>query len=181
MRTIKAEGIVIKRRNFGEADRMLTIFTRYLGKISVKAAGIRRIPSRRSPHVELLNHSALTLYRGASLYILTEAQTIKNFSPLKEDLTKVGFAYHICELIDGFCPENQENQQVFYLMQNVLSQLIIENDLLLVLHDFEIELLSLLGYWHKKREDSKRLNTQAFIENILERKLKSRDIFEKLS
>ena len=64
MRTHKTEGIIIKRRNYGEADRILTVFTKYNGKIQVKATGIRRIPSRRSAHVELLNYSVLNLYKG---------------------------------------------------------------------------------------------------------------------
>src|SRR6185503_12559780 len=100
MRNFKTEGIIIKRRNFKDADRILTVLTRDHGKISVRAAGIRRIPSRRSPHVELLNHCVLTLYQGHAFPVLTEAQTIEAFSPLKEDLHKIGLAYHLCELID---------------------------------------------------------------------------------
>ncbi|PIZ97846.1 MAG: DNA repair protein RecO, partial [Candidatus Levybacteria bacterium CG_4_10_14_0_2_um_filter_35_8] len=59
MNSYKTEGIVIKRRNLGEADKILTIFTKRYGKIQVKAPGIRKINSRRSPHVELLNYSAI--------------------------------------------------------------------------------------------------------------------------
>ena len=62
MRTYKIEGIVLRRRNLGEADRILTVLSRESGKISIKAPGVRRIPSRRSSHVELLNHSKFTLY-----------------------------------------------------------------------------------------------------------------------
>ncbi|MBI4096902.1 MAG: DNA repair protein RecO, partial [Candidatus Levybacteria bacterium] len=54
MRTFRTEGIIIKRKNFGEADRILTVFTKEYGKLQVKAKGIRRIPSRRSAHVELV-------------------------------------------------------------------------------------------------------------------------------
>src|SRR3990167_4660571 len=108
MRTYKTEGIIIKRKNFGEADRIITVLTRNHGKIQVKATGVRKIQSRRSSHVELLNHASLFIYKGrGSLPILTEAETIDSFQDIKNDLTKVGFAYHICELIDGLCAENQ--------------------------------------------------------------------------
>ncbi len=138
--------------------------------------------SRRSPHVELLNHTALTLYKGNgyALPILTETEALEDFSEVKSDLTKIGFAYHICELVDGLCPENQENKPVFYLLKNVLYNLGQGEDIATTIHDFEVELLTLLGYWHKPQIASQNFNTQYFIEGILERKLRSRRIFEKL-
>ena len=200
MRSFKTEGIIIKRRNIGEVDRFLTVFTKNHGKITVKAVGVRRIISRRSPHVELLNRSVLTLYKGNgyALPILTETESLDDFSSIKKDLTKIGFAYHICELVDGLCPENQEDRAVFSLLQKTLTHLChpersegssqngvrffasAQNDILMIIHEFEIELLTLLGYWHKPQALSTNLNTQYFIEGILERKLRSRSIFSKL-
>lgn len=179
MRSYKTEGIVIKRRNFGEADRILTVFTKNNGKIQIKAIGVRRITSRRSPHIELLNHSVLFLHRGKSLSILTEAQTLSDFSSIKTDLLKVGFAYHICELVDGLCAENQENMIIFNLLQNTLERLSKKEEILFIIHDFEIELLTLLGFWPKNRP-TENLDTSLFIENILERKLKSKPLLSKL-
>jgi DNA repair protein RecO (recombination protein O) len=179
MRSFKTEGIIIKRINYGEADRILTVFTRDQGKISVKASGIRRIASRRSPHVELLNHAELSLYRGHKYPILNEAQTINNYSEIKGDLTRVGLAYHICELIDGLCPENQDNASVFGLLQQVLEQLGAQENPVEIIHGFEVELLTLLGFWNRQ-QTVENINTHIYIENILERKLKARKIFSKL-
>lgn len=180
MHNLKTEGIIIKRRNFNEADRMITVLTRDFGKLSIKATGVRRITSRRSSHIELLNHTELSLYNGRSMPTLIEAQTINSFPNVKDDLTKTGFAYHICELIDGLCAEEQEQPSVFFLVKRTLERLSSQEDSLLVIHEFEIELLTLLGFWHKKAEDSKTLDTHHFIENILERKLKSHNIFAKI-
>ena len=82
MRSFRVEGIVIKRKDFGEADRILTVFTRHQGKIQVIAKGVRKINSRRSAHVELLNHCILNIHE-AKLPILTEAEALNHFSPLK--------------------------------------------------------------------------------------------------
>lgn len=183
MRNYITKGIIIKRRNYAETDRLITVFTEKNGKIKVKASGVRRITSRRSPHVELLNLSFLTLYKGpknGSLPILIEAQTIENFSIIKNNLTKVGFAYHMCELIDGLCPEHQENKTVFNLFQNSLKRLEQEEDIVLAVHEFEVELLTVLGFW-AKGHSTKNFNTHSFIENILERKLKSKKLFTRLS
>jgi len=59
MKSYKTEGIIIKRKNFGEADRILTIFTKNKGKISIVAKGVRKINSRRAPHIELLQKQKL--------------------------------------------------------------------------------------------------------------------------
>ena len=201
MRTYKTEALIIKRLNVGEADRLITVFTRDHGKLSIKAKGIRRVPSRRSAHVELLNNSVLTLYSASRYPILTEATALETFSDLKEDLQKIGFAYHLCELVDGLCPESQEHHQVYFLLKNTLHRLsrcslsfraegeksqgdlsgpvAHRDDMLMIVHAFEVELLTLLGYWHKPQSASLSVDTHSFIENILERRLKSKRVFQK--
>lgn len=180
MRHYNVLGIVIKRRNVGEADRILTVFSQKNGKMQLRAPGVRKLTSRRASHIELCNLSTFTLYKGRSLPIVTEAQTIHDFSKLKEDLTKIGFAYHLCELIDGLCPENQENFAVFVLLKETLTRLANGGDIVSVIHEFEIELLTLLGFWPKNRS-SQHVNTHRFIENILERRLRSKVILSRLS
>lgn len=215
MRSYKTEGIIIRRRNFRDADRILTVLTANHGKIAVRASGIRKIPSRRSPHVELLNHCVLSLYNGHAFPILTEAQTIDSFAGVKEDLHKIGLAYHLCELVDGLCPEGQENRAVFNLVKSTLTRLSAfshsdrsvsaveesfqqSNSVKIdpsteftlseveglgmtgLIHDFQTELLHLLGFWNKQEFLTKEIDMDHFVENILERKLKSKSIFTKL-
>lgn len=179
MRNFKVDGIILKRRNIGEADRILTVFTKQFGKISIKAAGVRKIASRRASHIELLNIVSMGLYKGQGMHVLTEAVSQENFLPIKEDLTKVGFAYHICELVDGLCPEGQESEAIFDLLRNMLQKLSTEENIAVIIHEFEVQLLTLLGYWPVS-QSSTNLNTAFLIENILERKLKSRQILSKL-
>jgi DNA repair protein RecO (recombination protein O) len=188
IRTFKTEAIIIKRKNIGEADKILTVFSKDLGKLTIKAKGIRRVPSRRSAHVEPLNIVSLTLYAGPSKSpTLTEATAIETFSDLKADLQKIGFAYHLCELIDGLCPENQEHRDIYFLLKQTLGRFGVchsegtnqsSDTLLSVVHDFEVELLTLLGYWHRPSETSKSIDMHSFIESILERRLKSKRVFQ---
>lgn len=174
MRTHKTEGIVLKRRNFGEADRILTILSRESGKIIVKAPGVRRIPSRRASHIELLNLCKLTLYSSSKNFmpIVTEAQTLENFSSIKKNLKKIGYAYYICELINGLCPENQENRSVFFHLKSILLSLAQTSNAKALVKKFEKDLLATLGFW----SETKLLQTQdsrIVMERLLERKLKS--------
>ncbi|HVZ58189.1 MAG TPA: DNA repair protein RecO [Patescibacteria group bacterium] len=182
MRNLKTQGIIIKRHNVNEADRIVTMYTRDMGKISLKAAGVRRITSKRASHIELLNYATVSLYKAAGMPVLVEAQMLNSFAQIKNDLQKVGFAYHICELIDGLCPEGQEQAAIFDLFKDTLNELSLMqgDEIVFTIHDFEVELLSLLGFWHKRPASSTELDTHHFIENILERKLKSHRIFVKL-
>ncbi len=212
MRSFRTEGIVIRRRDFGEADRILTVMTRDYGKLKIKASGVRKITSRRAAHIELLNHTILHLYKGHTFSILTEAKMLTDFSEIKENFEKVGLAYHLCELVDGLCPENQENRNVFFLLQRALADLSQQDEAYLpgymtaeiddytlgtfglgvsdaprvindqngMLRNFEVSLLSELGYWSRQDAVQKRFDTHEMIEDILERKLKSRSIFAKL-
>lgn len=174
IRSYKTEGIIIKRRNFGELDRLLTVLTKTNGKIQVRAPGVRKITSRRSSHIELLNLSILTLYKSSqSLFaIVTEAQTLENFLSIKNNLPKVGFAYYTCELIDRFCPENQENKKAFFLFKDTLYRLASGHkqvhDYTNIIKNFEDEFLASLGFLPKTHRI---IDKQAFIEDILERRL----------
>src|SRR5687767_5847035 len=123
MRGFKTEGVVLRRRDFGEADRILSVFSQTKGKISVLARGIRKITSRRAGNVELLNRVIMYLYPGKNFLILTEATSIDTFQKLKEDLKLSTYAYHILELTDKLTAENQENQLLYEHLVQVLKKL----------------------------------------------------------
>lgn len=182
IRAYKTEGIVLKRKNFGEADRILTVFTKSHGKIVVKAPGVRRITSRRSSQTELLNLSIFSLYQGSKSFypIVTEAQVLEDFSSIKNSLGKIGFAYYICELIDCLCAQNQENRRIFFLAKDILFKLnnySLSNNIAMqqwnngVIDNFENDLLINLGFLPKLNYLN---NKYLFIEQILERKLSTR-------
>lgn len=179
MRSLKSEAIVIRRRNSGEADKILTLLTKDSGKVHVKAKGIRRITSKRSPHLELLNHVSVTLYKTDHMSIVTEATVVEDYEGLKKNLTRVYAAYHLCELVDGLCPENQEQGEIFELLQQTLIKLSYEKQLKPLIRSFEISLLSQLGFLEEGKVTDEQ-NIHAIIEEILERRLKSKYIFSKL-
>jgi len=175
MRNYKTEGIILKRKNIGESDRILTVLTQKFGKIQVKAPGVRKITSKRSAHIELFNVSFLSLYKSShsQMPIVTEAQNRKTFISLKMDLKKVGFAFYICELVNNFCPENQENKGIYNLTKTTLTNLESSENSSFVIDNFEKEFLEILGFIPKLKRF---LNRDSFIENILERKLKTKEL-----
>lgn len=145
MQGIKVEGIILKRRNLGEADRILTVFTLQKGKISILAKGVRRITSRRAGNVELLNRVSMYLHQAKTFLILTEATSLDTYQKLKEDLTLSTYAFHIIELVDKLTAENQENRILYTELVEVLQRLS-RNPRQILVRAFEVKILSNLGF-----------------------------------
>lgn len=151
MQGFRTEGIILKRKNFGEADRILTVFTRQRGKISVLAKGVRRITSRRAGNVELLNRVIMFLHQTKGMPILTEAKSIDTYPKLKGDLTLSTYTFHIIELVDKLTAENQENPLLYEMLAEVLSRLS-KKPRQIFIRAFEAKILSNLGFISFMRE-----------------------------
>ncbi len=178
MPTYKTEGVILRRSNFGEADRILTIYTKHYGKIRAIAKGVRKITSRKGGNVELFNHCVLFLAKGKNLDIVTEAQVVNSFSRLGDDLEKTAAAFYLVELVDQLTPDGQVNRQVFDLLVGALNELLVTSyKLPVTIRKFEIKLLKLLGFW-SDAVDIK--NVKSYIEEIIERKLRSPEFQQKL-
>lgn len=174
MRAYKTEGIVIKRINLGEADRILTIFTKRHGKLKVIAKGVRRISSRRGPNIELFNEVSIFIHHGRTFDILTEVELKNSFSKIKKNLDLIGLGFHVCELIDNLCPENEPHPIIYDSLKEVLAEL--DKGLI---HKFELDLLIDLGYLPKSKLYEK-IDTNSYFEKILEKKLKTKRILSRL-
>lgn len=145
MQGFKVEGIVLKRVNLGEADRILSVFSLQRGKISILAKGVRRITSRRGGNVELLNRALMFLHPAKNFLILTEASVLDTYQKLKEDLTLSTYAFHIIELVDKLTAENQESRVLYGHLVNILERLSKRPRQILV-RAFEAKILVDLGF-----------------------------------
>ncbi len=174
-RTYKTEGIILKRINYSEADRILTIYTKHYGKIRALAKGVRRITSRRGGNVELFNQAVLFLNKGRNLDILSEAQVVHSFKSWRRDLKKVALAYYFCELVDKLTPDGQANQRVFQLLSHFLEK-IGTASLPELTRSFEEALLEELGFGVPKELKRSSESLKDYIESITEKKLNSQEI-----
>lgn len=145
-RVYRTKAIVLRRTDFGEADRLLTLYTPHLGKIRTVAKGVRKPTSRKSGHVELFTHSLLLIAKGRNLDIVTQAETIEPFRALRDDLQQTSYAYYLAELVDCFTEEGVENRPLFNLLLASLGWISDTADLKLTARYFELHLLDHVGY-----------------------------------
>jgi DNA repair protein RecO (recombination protein O) len=145
-RVYRTEAIVLRRSDFGEADRLLTVLTPERGKLRLIAKGARKPSSRKSGHVELFSYGQFLVATGRELDILTQAETIEPFLPLRQDLLRTTYAYYVAELADAFTAERDENRSLFDLVKNAFGWLSTTSDLALAARYYELHLLGLVGY-----------------------------------
>jgi DNA repair protein RecO (recombination protein O) len=144
-RVYRTEAVIIRRSDFGEADRMLTLITPQ-GKRRVVAKGARKTTSRLAGHIELFTHTALLLAVGRNLDIITQSSILHSFDNLRGDLRRISAAYYTAELIDRLLEEEDENRPAFELLVAALHQIDITRSLDLVLRSYELHILGYMGY-----------------------------------
>lgn len=175
MHFLKDKAFVIRRINFGDSDRYITLFSKNHGKVEVMAKGVRKINSRRSAAVELLNLIEFQSVKTAKNFVLTEVKLIDPFDQLKKELKYIKEVFLMCELIDSIMPYGVKHPDIFDLMNRALCKIVDEERTMVY---FQAKLLSALGFWDHRVSFRNEDHVNRYIEQILERKLKTRNIFE---
>jgi DNA repair protein RecO (recombination protein O) len=145
-RTFRTEAIVLRRSDFGEADRLLTLYSKELGKIRAIAKGARKPQSRKTGHVELFMRSKFFVAKGRNLDIITQAEMIEPYAALRDDLMRVTHASYVVELLDRFTVEDDHHAGIYALLADTLAHLAEADDLALATRHYELQLLSLTGF-----------------------------------
>lgn len=145
--SLRVDAVVLRHSDWGEADRLLTLYARQLGKTRAIVKGARKITSRKAGHLEPFTQVKLQLARGRDLFIVTQADTIESYLPLHENLVLTGHTSYVIELLDRFTYEDEmENPTLFRLLTETLSRLASEPDPWVAIRYYEIRLLDDLGF-----------------------------------
>lgn len=145
-RTFGLEAVVLRHSDWGEADRLIGLFSREGGKLRAVAKGARRLRSRKAGHLEPFTRVRLLLAKGHDLPIITQAETVDAYLPLRDDLLKTGYASYAVELLDRFTYEEGEARGLFALLADTLWRIAYQDDPFAALRYYEIRLLDLTGF-----------------------------------
>ena len=147
MGTIKTKGIIIAENNVGDFDKMLTMLTPGLGKISCIAKGARRPKSALLAGSQLLCFGEYMMYKGANTYNINSCETIEVFYNIRTDLDKLKYAMHVTKIIQGVTEENQNSYKILQLFLNTLYTISeTDKDLDLTVSIFKLRLMCYLGF-----------------------------------
>lgn len=145
MANYKTRGIIIKRSNFGEADRLLTIFTERFGKVKAIAKGARKQQSKLAGNLEPFCLTNFVFAEGRNLDIVTEAEIINCFFKIRNNLKSINSSFYLAEVIDKLSEERETHLDVFNLLLRTLEKINYLPDKI-ILPYFEINFLANIGY-----------------------------------
>jgi len=174
IRSYKTTAIILKRTNFSEADRLITVFTKNYGKLKLIGKGIRKLTSRKKGHLELFTLTNLQIAKTKSIDIITEAEAIDNFPNLRKNLNRVHIAYLFSELTDKLTAEGQEHQEVYHLLLESLKALNSQSAPKTLIINFEKQLLKVLGFGLPKTIS--RQSLEHHIYSIIEKPINSKKL-----
>ena len=172
-----SEGIVLGRKNYGEADRILSVYTKDRGRVALIAKGIRRPKSRKRGHVEIFSLLNFQANSGHGIDLMTEADIKDDFKEIRISLPKVSLAYYFCEVIGKITHEQEQNYELFELLLSSLNGLKMGIGLKELRYDFILKLLTIMGYWPEGKELP---NPDEVLEEVIERQISSARVGKKM-
>lgn len=175
----RVTAFILRRWNVGEADKILTIFSKNVGKLRVVAKGIRKITSRRGPHVDLFNEVSMMLHHGKTMDIVTEVTTMRTYRTGLSSWIRMRAAYLTVEILDKLIAERVEHQDIYIKLKETLEAIekTPEEKLDTVLQSFCNDVLIALGFLSSEKQFPTLQSAIAFIERIAERKIKTAKFF----
>ena len=144
-RTYRCEAIILSYTPLGEADLLVTMFTREQGKVRAVGKGARRSTSKLVGHLEPLTVVRMSMAHGRSMDIISQAEVVQSFAGLKEDLTAITKGLYLAELVDGFGSEASANPDLFQLTLDSLRAVQADPSSDMPLRSFEFHLLQVSG------------------------------------
>ena len=143
------EALILKARDWGEADQLVTLFSRDRGKLVAAAKGIRKPQSRLRGGAQVLSHSELMLHTGRSMDRITGSQSIHGFN-LGDSLDKLTCGMYWADLLDRILPEREANLPIYELALKGMAGLEAADSNRFPLEAFSLffewNLINLMGY-----------------------------------
>ena len=145
MTSYKTRGIILRRTNYSEADRIITFLTNDHGKVEAIAKGVRKLTAKLGSHLELFNQVELMLAGGRNLDIVTSARLKTRYDRITEDYERMRRAFLFCEMVNKLT-EHDTSAVLYNLLSHCLNGLNSGLEPELVELYFKLHLLNELGH-----------------------------------
>lgn len=165
MRQYKTKGIIIKKKPFMEADKLLTIYSFEKGKIRAIAKGARKPKSKFGGRLEIFSYNNFSISKGKNLDIINEAVTINNFKKIKSNYELIKRGSYFLGIVDKITPLEDPNINLFILLKNVLLALEENKDFYRVDKEFKKQILTIEGL--KSEEEYTEREFKVFLEDYV--------------
>lgn len=142
----KIEGIVLRTSDYGEANKIVTLFSREIGKFGAVARGAKKPNSRLASVTQPFTHGFFICTVGSGLGTIHQGEIIDPFRSVKGDIFLTAYASYIVELTDKSTDEKRAYPSLFELLRLTLHYLDRGSDPDILKNIFEIKMLHVLGH-----------------------------------
>ena len=143
----KCEGIVIRTNDYGETNKIVTLFTREWGKIGVMARGANKPNSRLAAITLPFTHGFFLVQMGRGLGNLQQGEILSSYKSIKEDIFLTAYASYVAELTDKSTEERKANPFLFELLLQTLAYMNDGLDPEVLVLIYEMKMLNVLGLY----------------------------------
>lgn len=141
----KVEGIIIRTTNYGETNKILTIYSREIGKVTLMARGAKKPRSRFASSSQLFIYGSFVYQRSKGIGTLNQADIIDSFREIRSDLMLTAYAANMVELLDKLTEDHESNPYLYEILYQLLHHLDEGEDGEVLLRIFETKMLSFSG------------------------------------
>lgn len=143
----RVEALVVRSTDYGEGNKILTLFTEAYGKIGVMARGAKKMKSRHSAVAQLFTYGEFVFYRiGQQLGSLNHADILVSHHKLREHLLLSAYASYLTEMTDRVTMDHEPQPFLFRQLKAAFEQLEDGKDAHIIIHIYEMKILSSAGY-----------------------------------
>lgn len=143
----KCEGIIIRTTDYGETNKVVTLYTREWGKIGAMARGAKKPNSRLSGSTQLLTYGYFLVQKGSGMGSLQQAEIISSMKSIREDIFLTAYASYIAELTDKAVEDRKPNPFLFELLYQTLNYLNEGYDPEILMFIYEMKMLNVMGLY----------------------------------
>ncbi len=141
----KCEGIVIRTNDYGESNKIVTVYTREFGKLGLMARGAKKPNSRLSSVSQLFTYGHFLFHKSSGLGTLQQADTISTFRSIREDLFLTAYSTYIVDLLDKVVEDRKPNPYLFEFLYNTINYLNEGYDPEIIMNIFEMKMIPVMG------------------------------------
>ena len=142
----RTKGVILKKDDRSEADRVFTVFTNEFGKLDVVARAVRKINSKLRAGIDICHLSEIEFIQGKFYKTLTDSSVIERFSNISQHPEKLNTYCKVTELIDRYVNGQEKDEGIFNLLNETLTRLNSQTSPSLIYHHFFWNFFSTLGY-----------------------------------
>lgn len=142
----RAEGLVIRSMDYGEGNKIITVFTKEFGKVSLMVRGAKKLRSRHAAVTQLFTYADFSYFKSSGMGSLNGAEILDAFQPLREELFSSAYASYLAEMCDRMMGDADGSSYIFEQLKGAFQAIQDGKDKAIVAHVFELKMLNFAGY-----------------------------------